>query len=156
MLIKDLLQLVFLELEHGHDMINFSEINRKSHQIFHQEIKVKKSGCEDISMLNKHGQLHGISRVWDENGQLWWEQNYMHGQLHGIYRRWHQNGQLGYEDNYSQGHKHGISRMWYPNGQLDYADNYHQGQLHGISRWWSDDGKSEYEANYHYGTQIEK
>jgi len=128
---KDILQLVFLELDHGHDMLTFSELNHRCHQIFKQQIKIEKN--ERIMVMKTHqGQWHGISRVWHQNGQLWVESNYMHDRRHGICRGWYKNGQLCYELNYLQGQKHGIRREWYPNGKLDY------------------------EANYYHGTQIEK
>jgi len=132
---KDILQLVFLELDHGHDMLNFSELNRKSNQIFQQRIRIIYKPATNYFikyMENNHHQKHGINRGWYEIGKLYYEHNYMHGQ------------------------KHGINRMWYATGKLDYADNYHQGQLHGICRGWNSDGKLMYEDNYHHGTQIEK
>jgi len=117
MLHKDLLQLVFLEFEDGHDMINFSELNRKCHQIFHQHIKIEDNINNKI-MKNIHGQKHGIYREWYSNGQLRYEHNYVHDLKHGICYGWYPNGQLKYEDNYFHGQKHGICRRWYPNGQL--------------------------------------
>jgi len=62
---KDLLQLVFLKFEDGHDMLNFSEINRKCNRIFHQHIKIEKNEKEHEYGMKKHqGQLHGICRGW--------------------------------------------------------------------------------------------
>jgi len=90
---KDLLGVIFLEIENGHDMINFSEISRRCHQIFHQYIKIEDREYWK-QMKNIHGQLHGICRGWHTNGQLQYEWNYLHGQKHGILRGWYQNGQL--------------------------------------------------------------
>jgi len=100
---KDLLNLVFLELENGHDMINFNEINRKCNQIFHQQIKITITRHGDKFMKNIQGQKHGIRRGWDENGELWYEYNYYQGQRHGIHYEWYSNGQLQYENNYHYG-----------------------------------------------------
>jgi len=123
---KDLLQLVFLEFENGHDMLNFSEINRKCNQIFRQHIKIEKNEKE-YGMKKHQGQLHGISRKWRNDGKLWYEDNCYQHQLHGIYREWHKNGQLRYEINYYQDQLHGICRAWYQNGKLHYELNYHCG-----------------------------
>jgi len=123
---KDLLQLVFPELEHGHDMLNFSELNHRCHQIFKQQIKIEKN--ERIMVMRKHqGQKHGIYRVWHQNGQLMHERNYMHDCRHGIGRGWWSNGQLRYEFNYHRDKEYGITRWWYPNGQLDSEENHHHG-----------------------------
>jgi len=111
-------------------MLNFSELNRKSHQIFQQQIKITTGVTEKI-MKNNHHQKHGIRRGWYQNGQLWYESNYLQDQRHGIRRGWHENGQFWFETNY-----------------------YHN-KLHGISRGWDDGGKLNYEYNYHYGIQIE-
>jgi len=129
---KDLLQLVFLELDHGRDMLNFSELNRKSHQIFQQQIKIGTNHRRDKYMKNIHHQKHGIHRGWHDDWQLYYEHNYIHGQLHGITLSWHWNEKLMYKHN------------WY------------RGQKHGISRGWDDDGQLNYEYNYYYGSQIEK
>jgi len=104
---KDLLNLVFLKLENGHDMINFSEINRKCNQIFHQQIKIMTTYANEKIMTNvhNHNHKHGICRWWHKNGQLWSEDNYLHGKQHGIQRAWYKNGELIYTKNYYHGKK---------------------------------------------------
>jgi len=134
---KDLLQLVFLELDHGHDMINFSELNRKSQQIFHQQIKVSHKPENEFEYERKYMKNN-------------------HNQRHGLYYSWHFNGQLAYEHNHYQDRLHGISRGWYSNGQLGHEHNYIQGRLHGISRRWESYGELFSESNYCYGKLIEK
>jgi len=153
MLIKDLLNLVFLEFENGHDMINFSEINRRCHQIFHKNIKVihkleTETKYEQKYMKNNQDQKHGIRRGWRGNRQLKYEYNYIQGQLHGICIGWNKNGQFNSESNYYQGKYHGISRGWYSNGQLKYKTNYVRGQKKGISRGWYSNGVLGYEDHY--------
>jgi len=108
---KDLLQLIFLELDHGHDMLNFSELSRRCQQIFHQQIKVthkpeSESKYERKYMKNNHHQKHGIYRWWDGNGYLIYEENYCQDQIHGICREWwRKNGEFMYEDYYLHGRK---------------------------------------------------
>jgi len=119
---KDLLNLVFLELENGHTMINFSEISRKCNQIFNQNIKITTYRTQKF-MKNIQGQKHGISRVWYQNGQLRYENNYLHNDKHGIQRAWYKNGQLAYKQNWFRGARHGICRTWTSNGQLNNEDS---------------------------------
>jgi len=127
---KDLLQLVFLELDHGHDMINFSEINRKSHRIFQQQIEIKHDNTS-IYMLNKQGRRHGICRGYNFNGEeLWYENNYFHGRRHGLNRGWWANYSLPrYRDQYLHGKLHGIQYSWDENGFPYQEENYIYGHL---------------------------
>jgi len=161
LLTKDLLQLVFLELDHGYDMLNFSEISHKSNQIFHQQIKIiyrpaTKYKYQMEYMENNHHQKHGISRGWHNNGKSWYKHNYVQDQKHGISRGWDSDGQLWYEKNYYHDQLHGICREWHENGQLYYEHNYYHDQLHGICREWYENGQLYFEHNYDHGTQIEK
>jgi len=118
---KDLLALIFWELESGHDMINFSELNRRSQQIFRQSVNI----CctwpgirKTKKMKTKQGLIHGICRGWYPNEQLWYEYNYCHGKRHGLARSWYSNGQLECEYNFRRGIIHGPSRGWYSTGKI--------------------------------------
>jgi len=151
---KDLLQLVFLELDHGLDMLDFSELSHRCYQIFQQQIKIINKPETEYNYAMKymenncfHGQLHGISREWHKNGQLVHEHNYYQDQKHGVCRGWYYNGTFRYEHNYAQGRKHGICRRWNINGQSWFKTNYHYG---------TKIGKLRFKTNYHYGTKIEK
>jgi len=85
MLPKDLLNLVFWELEDGHDIINFSEISRRCHQIFRQNLEIVRTvDCNgDYKIFTRQKrtqQIYGLCRVWWwENGQLKYKLNYYHG-----------------------------------------------------------------------------
>jgi len=125
---KDLLNLVFLELENGHTMINFSEINRKCNQIFQQQIKIMTTYSNEKIMTNVHNHKHGIYRRFYYNGQLLYDFNFLQGCKHGLWREWYEDGQLGLEKNYSHGQLHGICRWWHVNGQFWYEDNYIHGK----------------------------
>lgn len=157
MLIRDILQLIFLELDRGCDMLNFSELSHSCHQTFRQQIKVihlPVSLCDDNEtkwMENNQNLFHGIYRQWNEKGQLLSESNYYQGKQHGISRMWYSNGQLKFKTSYIYNKPHGIFHGWYFNGQLLYEHNYYQGRQHGIFRWWYSDGKPRSESNYLQG-----
>jgi len=108
MLSKDILQLVFLELDHGHDMLNFSEIDRKCNKVFRQQIAIvylhPVKNSKHIMMMNRHGQKHGL------------------------YRRWYEKC-LTNENNYHQGQRHGTTRGWSLLGDLLSHEIYHHGIL---------------------------
>jgi len=108
MLPKDLLNLVFWELEDGHDIINFSEISRRCHQIFHQNLEVVKKidlyGDPKIFTRQKRTQQkHGLYRVWWNNGQLYVERNFIHDQNHGLHQSFLFGGFLSVEYYYYHG-----------------------------------------------------
>jgi len=108
---KDLLGAVFLEIENGHDMLNFSEISRRCYQIFHRHIKIIHTQVHApfvikySYMINHQVQRHGINRWWYSNEKLMYETNWYRNQYHGIRRGWYSDGRFEYEDNYHYGKK---------------------------------------------------
>ncbi|MDB4494398.1 hypothetical protein N9222_01270 [Pseudomonadales bacterium] len=64
------------------------------------------------------GKRHGLSRWWNENGQLESEVTYKDGEHHGLSRNWDDDGQLRYETTYKDGESHGLSRSWDETGYL--------------------------------------
>jgi len=134
---KDLLNLVFLELEYGHDMFNFSEINRRCNQIFYQHITIVKT----ISPIAGKKVIYTVAKLMNLT--------------HGIYRKWDLDGQLIYECHRFHGKWHGVRRQWFSNHQLWYEQNWYHARQHGISRYWRLNGKLSGEEKWHYGRQIE-
>jgi len=130
---KDILNLIFWELEHGRDMINFSELNRRSQQIFRQNIVIDKfdgtynNGRQATRMNIAHTtKRHGLSRGY-KNGRLEYEFNRYHGQRHGTWSRWYPNGKLKFEENWHHGKAHGSHRTWYSNGELESIHLFYDG-----------------------------
>ena len=50
-----------------------------------------------------NGVEHGLCREWYDNGQLWYEYNYVNGNSYGLCRGWYFDGQLRNEYNYVNG-----------------------------------------------------
>lgn len=155
---KDLLYLIFLELDHGYDMLNFSELNQRCHQIFKQQIVVREShGISIFSkniikcMYNNQDQKHGIWIIWYLDGQLYSQHNYFQDQLHGPRREWYPDGELRYESNYHHGQKHGLQQGWYLDGQFSYRLTYKHGTWHGLQRDWHSNGQVKSEQMYYNG-----
>jgi len=110
MLPKDLLNLVFWELDHGNDLMNFSEISRRCHQIFHQNIKViRKNDFEDAPKIyTRQKQIkvrHGLYHWWHSYDQLYIARNYCHGKRHRLSRKWYFAGEIFSNCNYHYGKK---------------------------------------------------
>jgi len=137
MLPKDLLNLVFWKLEDGHDMINFSEISHRCHQIFHQNLEV----IETKDSV-------GDSRIYTRQKRT--------QQKHGLYRDWWDNKkcQLYREENYYHGKTHGQCQEWYRYGSTWTNMIYHHGKLHGKFYEWYDDGTLLDEVTFYYGKLI--
>jgi len=101
---KDLLNLVFQEIESGHDMLNFSEISRRCHQIFHQNLEVvTEKGFDCTLIFTQHritGLIHGVyRRHWFIIHELY-EANWSYGKWHGSIRRWNNKRELILEEHW--------------------------------------------------------
>jgi len=164
MLPKDLLGLVFWELDHGHDMLNFSEISRGCNQIFHQNIEVvvckyiyncrymvKRKRANDCPpKTDDQSWMDGIRKV------LECEEIRIGDIYHGLYRSWDGRNKLECENNNIHGMMHGTSRTWYSDGHLNYIENYHYGQKHGRQQTWDRAHQLVEDKEWYYGEPIEK
>lgn len=93
---------------------------------------------------------HGWHRRWyyDENGaaKLEHEQEWQQGLLHGVARLYHENGQLLHETHYAHGLEHGTSRQFDPDGTL--IGTYEMVHGTGVDRWYTDSGMLAEERHY--------
>ena len=64
------------------------------------------------------------------------------------------NGQKYYEYNWLHGKKHGKEEGWYDNGQKWYEDNFLHGMWHGVIKTWDEDGNLFIDQEYFYGNRI--
>lgn len=106
------------------------------------------------------GRIHGLYRIFLENGLLHREYTYHQGSRHGRMRGWYAIGgltHLTYEWNYYQGKLHGLQHEWHINGQLVSEENYHHGKQHGCTKKWNTKGQLvTEEQHYHGNLQCEK
>ena len=102
------------------------------------------------------GKLTGVERMWNESGQLAWEENYVDGRANGLTRAWHGNGQLASEAPYSDGKQNGLHRAWHENGELSLEVSYVDGKRDGLDRAWDSKGQLLYERNYANGEIVPK
>jgi len=130
---KDVLDLIFQEIECGKDMINFNEISRRCNQIFHQHIWVNdyQHGFLMAMTKKKNNELHGLMCRLNDNGRVAYYRNYVHNKLHGQQHGWYDTK----------------TQPWY-------IDNYYHGKKHGRQLEWGQNGKVRHDIMYRYGQQI--
>jgi antitoxin component YwqK of YwqJK toxin-antitoxin module len=76
------------------------------------------SGCKVSKLYNySNGKRTGLTRKWDNNGQLIYEYNCSSSSVNGVFKTWYTNGHLAREENFSGGHSLGPFKVWYENGQ---------------------------------------
>jgi hypothetical protein len=66
---------------------------------------------------------HGVSRKWDEEGQLVYEAHFKDGKLHGTKQMWWENGNPCLEVTHDQNGTPISGRSWHRNGVLGYEED---------------------------------
>tara|TARA_R110000824_G_scaffold267856_2_gene456647 strand:- start:2341 stop:2796 length:456 start_codon:yes stop_codon:yes gene_type:complete len=86
------------------------------------------------------GKRDGLSKFWDENGQLLSQAEYWNDNLDGLLRQWYDNGQLKTELNYKGGDLVGVVRTWNKDGSgdLEYTASYKDEKRNSIKINWED------------------
>jgi hypothetical protein len=87
--------------------------------------------------------------AWYDNGQKYWEGNYLDGKRNGIQIIFYTNGHKKTRGNYQDDKKTGNWIEWHDNGQKKLEGNYRDDNRTGIWVEWSCDGKNM--ANSWYG-----
>lgn len=64
------------------------------------------------------GKLHGVRKLYDEEGRLYIEENHQNGLSHGPYTVWHPNGQIRVKGQYEQNTMEGKWIYYYDTGQI--------------------------------------
>ncbi|WP_294613474.1 toxin-antitoxin system YwqK family antitoxin [uncultured Gilliamella sp.] len=120
-------------------------------------------------------EFDGVHRVWYDNGQLKYIENYNKGIKEGLFQNWYPNGKLELEEVYknnklissiqwnkdgikkseefynSDGLKEGEWKTWYDNGQLEDIYTYKDNKVDGLIQRWYQNGQLRQEAFYKQG-----
>jgi antitoxin component YwqK of YwqJK toxin-antitoxin module len=81
-------------------------------------------------LMDKNGQwFSGVSKLFYENGQPWYEINYKNGFLDGTFKEYDENGQVMIIATYKDNQLNGPSKEFYPNGRLKSEFVYEDGLL---------------------------
>ena len=76
----------------------------------------------------KNNERVGRFMFYDEEGELWQDENYVEGKLDGPRKVW-ENGHLRYESNYRNGDRHGVQTIYGENNKIACVMNYENGEL---------------------------
>jgi len=156
MLLRDLLEMVFNEFEDGHDMLNFREINRKCHQIFHQNLEICHEGQSSYTQKKQTKQQHGLFRCINWLDRLQTLLNYVNGEYHGIQRQYSTTGHIYLEGSYHHGIRHGpASKWWWCSDHIMVKTTYYNNKLHGLYESWEYNGDERKTIMYSHGIPIE-
>ena len=119
---------------------------------------------------------HGLSAVWNENGEKEREVYYKDDKPwfatswkpdgskcpitnlkdgKGVEVRYHSNGQKDYEANYRDGKNHGVWTAWHENGVKSYEINFKDGMKHGLNKTWNEVGQVERHVRYEKNKLVE-
>ena len=95
------------------------------------ELKISQypNGSIEYESKYKNGNLHGVTKYWDESENLISEAIYLNGKLHGLWISYYANGSVKSKVNYYYGHKHGKEEFFYNNGQLQSLTEYNEGEV---------------------------
>jgi len=106
-----------------------------------------------VELVNSRWEKYIVRQYYD-NGNLWWEENYLKDKLHGLNKTCYKNGNLVHEINYRKNQRHGLCRWCWENGNPRWKQNYYKGKLHGLCRAYYENGNLKAEYNYNHGKQI--
>ena len=89
----------------------------------------------------KRGKLDGITRIYNENGQLEESRSFHNGLMHGKWEKWNRNYVKIAEANYTHNVKDGKWCIWDEKGTLRFDMTYKNGIKSGIWLMYDDKGK---------------
>jgi antitoxin component YwqK of YwqJK toxin-antitoxin module len=120
--------------------------------------KAEKYNKNDVKMYeynyDKDENLDGKQHYWYDNGNKWYEDNYLHGKTDGLQLLWWDNGNLKSESNYSFGEKYGIQKEYNENGYIKNKFNYLNGLLQGVQKEYNENGILIKTEEYDHGVKI--
>ncbi|WP_194436606.1 toxin-antitoxin system YwqK family antitoxin [Vibrio fluminensis] len=126
---------------------------------------------------NEKGQYEGLTRIYDQDGVLIEEADFLAGKRHGIHRTfypngqvkaeytnknniaageyvsYYKNGQVSYRVNYVSGMQEGPGYSYSENGFLYLETTFRKGKKHGVVRGWYSEDQLRFEKNYREGKQ---
>lgn len=115
---------------------------------YHPNGKIKAKG------VYRTEKKDSLWQYFNENEVLVLEETYKQNMLHGVKRIYFDNGQTGEELHYRDSVKHGPWNKYYPTGKKWIEATYKDGDLDGSFKVWLDDGKPKTQGNYAAGLRT--
>ena len=121
----------------------------------------------DYTLYYENGKLrianhiHGLLKLYNEDGKLTTESNYREGEIHGLSKIYNENGVLIEQIAYKNGKKNGEYIKWYSVGEYEETlpllskEFYINDKLHGEGVRWRRNGNLERVTLYDNGEQLE-
>jgi len=120
-------------------------------QLFHI-IKDRPEHIKYVQVTYKDGKRNGESRMWNNDGTLFEECNYIDDQIDEcVYKNYHKSGKLKITVPYSNGQKEGIFKEYYEDGQLMLECFYKSNVLYGRYKMFWENGMDKMECFYNMG-----
>lgn len=100
--------------------------------VFYEEGKPR----EEYRM--KNGQLEGVFKLWNAQGQLVEESDYKNNMLDGVQKSFYSNGTVKTEISYVNGKKNGPTKNWYQDGKQSSETEYKDNKVIGSTSFYPD------------------
>ena len=100
--------------------------------------KLENGSSKQIHFLSqagyyKKGRLHGSSKSYFPNGNVFWKGSYINGRVEGLVIEYHSNGKIHRTVNYVNGNKHGKYFSYFPSGENEIKGEYYHGMR--VGEW---------------------
>jgi uncharacterized protein len=97
---------------------------------------------------------NGKSEGWFENGNKWYDGNYVNGKAEGVITNYFYNGLVKKVTNYSNDKKNGVEKEYTSKGFLLFTANYTDDEKNGELTYYYANGQKQDEVNYKKGKSI--
>jgi antitoxin component YwqK of YwqJK toxin-antitoxin module len=94
---------------------------------------------------------HGITKNYDEQGNLMSTVNYVDGYKDGVTVNYYKSGAKNQEMYYEKNQLQGEAKMYYEDGNVYMITNFKDGKKHGLEKTFYKNGKVQMEAEYYKG-----
>lgn len=113
-------------------------------------LKMHDDGKVKAEMSFKNGQLDGVSKFYNKNGNIQSEETYIHGERIEV-KEYYENNQISTEMLFKDGKIEGLVKYYYESGALRCTMHYKNGELEGTSKCYYENGNLESEEFYKNG-----
>ena len=102
------------------------------------------------------GQLNGLSKRWDNNGNLHQEKYFKNGLYDSLFKEFYNDGKLHAKGNYKNDEKNGVWKFYYASGKLSAISNWENDNMHGEFIQFDEDSNITYKTEFKHGDGFYK
>ena len=105
----------------------------------------------------KEHKPHGENNLWNHEGKLIFQGNYVNGAKEGLHQRWNENDDLIMKGEFKNNRSVGYVQEWHDNGNLKSEYEIVEGfRIHGLAKKWNEEGQLIEESHYKKGIKLDK